>query len=72
MSQSAMSMPLSAPAPTTPVMPCAIMALKDFCQSRSISPGSSPTSSGVRSCTARSTTRGQPLHSPTPVMPASV
>src|SRR3546814_9879315 len=48
MAQSAMSMPLIAPPPTTPVMPWPIIATCSFCQSRSIWAGSSPTSTDLR------------------------
>jgi len=66
MSQRAISMPVMAALPTTPVMPWPIMARKVFYQSVSMWKGSSPTRIGARSWMAVWTTLGQPLDSPTP------
>ena len=65
-SQSASSMPVIAPLPTTPVMPWPCVEANSFCQIRSIRNGPSPTTSGFRSSIAVCTARGQPQHSPTP------
>ena len=53
-------------------MPWPMTATCIRCHSRSVSKASSPTTTWARSRTAASTTRGQPLPSPTPVIPASV
>ena len=67
-----MSIPFMAPEPTVPVMPLPIVAVRIFCQIRSMFIGSSPIRIGAMSCTAVSITLGHPLPSPIPNIPSSV